>query len=156
MLTLEDTFSSLVNTVGSVSSAEFLKTCINLGMREQPYVDVGLDQNLPEYDSGHVFDYETDDNVTAKLEILEKNERIMQAGIQIVYPKSLFFSKMNKHYEKVIGLADTHYGSGVPMSLGEAELMNYGDSRTVCYISKARVNNRDALTLRVGNREFWR
>ncbi len=56
-------------------------------MVEQPFVDTDLDQNLPVFDNGYLLRYITDDDTTAMLEVFEKEGRVLQAGIQIIYPK---------------------------------------------------------------------
>lgn len=152
---LDDTFYLLSKSVGYISAKEFVEKCKKLDMKEQPYITSGFDSNLPNFDKGYVFHYKTDDNERAILEILEKDNMILQAGIQIIYSPSFFPSKIKKHYKKLMELLVDHYGVGLPMNMGNIEMLNYSDSKTVCYISKSKVNNTDALTLRIGDRRFW-
>jgi hypothetical protein len=95
---LADTFSLLCESVGLIPARELVKKCRDLGMNELPYKDLGYDSDLPHFDKGYMFNYKSDGNQRVFLEILEKDERILLAGIQITY-KFLFASKnMKKHH----------------------------------------------------------
>lgn len=156
MFSIEETFFLLTSSVYKNSTDELIEKCKDIGMIEQPYMDTGLEENLPEFDKGYVFTYKTDDNHIARMEILVKGGRTLQAGIQIIYPKRLFSSKLNRHYDLVVGIAENFYGLGVPMNIGNIEVLNYGNNETVFYVFKSNMNNRGVLTFKVGNKEFWR
>lgn len=151
-----DTFTLLVSFTVFDTVSEFIDNCRALGFVELQYVNIGLDEKLPDFDNGYMFEYKTDDKVTANLEVLEKDGMILQAGIQVIYPKSLLFKRMPKHFEKVVTLADDFYGTGMLTKSDSMEIVNYGNEETVFYVSKVTVNRRDALTFRVGNKQFWR
>lgn len=156
-LSLDDTFSLLCESVGSIPAKKLVKKCRNLGMNKRDYRDLGYDPGLPHFDKGYWFNYKTNDEEVAYLEILEKDEKIFQAGIQIVYkPKSsLLFKKMEKHYKFLSELSEKHYGSGFFMKLGSADILNFGDNKTVCYLSKAILPESIAINFRIGDKEFW-
>ncbi len=151
---LNDTFFLLTDSVSALSADEFVARC-RVGMVEQPFVDTDIGQNLPVFDNGYWFKYTTDDDATAMLELLEKEGRILQAGVQIIYPKKIFSSMINKHYKKIVKIAESYYGVGQPTQAGNIKILNYGNSKTVFYVSKSNVYNQESLTFRVGNREFW-
>ncbi len=125
-------------------------------MVEQPFVDTDLDQNLPVFDNGYLLRYITDDDTTAMLEVFEKEGRVLQAGIQIIYPKKPSTSNLNVHYKKIVKIAESYYGIGQPIQVGNMEILNYGNNETVFYIFKSNVyaTNEELLTFRVGNRDF--
>jgi hypothetical protein len=148
---LNDTFVFLADSVSFLSIDEFVARCRDIGMVEQPFVDTDIDQNLPVFDNGYWFKYTTDDDTTAMLEVLEKEGRILQAGIQVIYPKTLSSSNLNEHYKNIVKIAESYYGIGQPTQVGNIEILNYGNSETAFYVSKLK----DLLTFRVGNREFW-
>lgn len=152
---LKEIISLLIESVANLSANDFVEKCRAFGMEEQPYLDLGFDRTLPDFDKGYNFNFNTEDNNKTILEILQKGDHILQAGFQIIYPPSLFFAKIKKHYPKIISFLEAHYGVGFPMKMGNSEILNYGDDKTVCYVSKAKVNNGDVLTLRVGNKLFW-
>lgn len=151
---LDVTFSLLTDFVSVLSAEEFIAKCSDIGMVEQTFDGTDFYQNQPFFDNGYWFEYITDDDTTAKLEVLEKEERILQAGIQIVYPKTLSSSNLNEHYKKIVRIAESYYGTGQPTQVGNVEILNYGNNETVFYISKLNVDNNDLLTFRVGNRQF--
>ncbi len=154
---LNDTFFLLADTVSVLSADEFVARCRGIGMVEQPFVDADIDQNLPIFDNGYLFRYITDDDATAMLEVLEKEGRILQAGVQIIYPKTLSSSNLNEHYKNIVKISESYYGIGQPTQVGNMEILNYGNSETVFYVSKSNVyiTNEALLTFRVGNRDFW-
>jgi tetratricopeptide (TPR) repeat protein len=184
-LNLDNTFSLLIETVGFISAKELVEKCNKMGMKEIPSADYKLDSILGYefidamrgHDASYIFHYETNDNVMATFEILEKNSAILQAGIQMNYPEHLS-SLFERHYQKLVQLAEAHYGdglslkledmkgmglelpeitttSGIPLkALRDMEVINYGNSKTVCYISKLVFYDRCSLVIRVGNKKI--
>ena len=154
---LNDTFLLLADSVSVLNADEFVSRCRDTGMVEQPFANTDIDRNLPIFDNGYLLRYITDDDVTAMLEVLEKEERILQAGIQIIYPKTLSSSNLNEHYKKIVKIAESYYGIGQPTLAGIMGILNYGNNETVFYTSKSNVyaTNEELLTFRVGNRDFW-
>lgn len=86
MFNLDETFSLLTDSVPEDKASDLMKKCKEIGMKEIEYLTTGLDSNLPEFDSGDNLVFKTNDDSEARLEILEKDSIIMQAGIQIIYP----------------------------------------------------------------------
>jgi len=125
-------------------------------MNEQPYRDLGYDSNLPHFDKGYMFNYKTDDNEIAFLDILEKDNKILQVGIQITYKPSLLFKKMKKHHKHLLELSEKHYGGGLLVRVGCADITNFGDNRTVCYLSKMKMRGTKSIAFRIGDKRFWR
>jgi len=155
MYNLNDTFSLLTDSVPIDSTSDFIKKCKEIGMNQIAYVDTGFDSNLPEFDNGYNFIYKTNDGVETRLEILEKDSIIMQAGIQIIYPPSFLFSKAKKHFSILKGKSDDYYGESLPMNMSGAEILGYGNPSSVCYLSRIKVNDRNVINFKVGNRKFW-
>ena len=91
MYSLDETFSLLTNSVPEDKPSDLIKKCKEIGMNEIEYLDTGMDSNLPEFDKGYNLVFNTNDATEARLEILEKDSIIMQAGIQIIYTPSFFF-----------------------------------------------------------------
>jgi len=124
-------------------------------MKQIPYVTFGLDSNLPEYENGYRYQFETQGNIPTTLDVLAKKGRILQVGIQLYYKPSLLFSKLKKLYNILSKKLYNIYGHEYPSSLGVIEIINYQDNNTVCYITKTKVNEVEAITVRFGNRDFW-
>ena len=155
MFSLDETFELLTDSVSIDSASDLVKECKRIGMTQIAYVDTGMDSTLPEFDNGYNFIYKTNDGVETRLEILEKDSLIMQLGVQIVYPLSFFFSKAIKHFNILKGLCNDYYGESLPMNIGDAKILNYGNSLSVCYLSRLKVNGRCVINFKVGNRKFW-
>jgi hypothetical protein len=155
MITTQKIISLLVSRIAHTRASDFARECIDLGMRQVPYQDVGLTSNLPPFEAGYHFRFNPDGNEEALFEILEKNGFVLQSGYQIALSASLFFSKGKERYRQIKDILETHYGLGQPMNVGAIEIMNYGNDTTIAYISRAKVAGTDAITVRVGNRRFW-
>lgn len=150
-----DLIDLLIEVVPTVMASEFVQQCHDMGMTPQEYRPSPADSNLPDFDVGHQFRFETDGSWAAGFDVLEKEGRVLQAGFQIFFPRSLFVSKCKKYYQPMVKRIEGHYGPGAPMDAGGVSILNYGDPETVCYISKARALGKDLITVRVGNRIFW-
>ena len=155
MITTQEIISLLVSRVAHTMASGLAKKCLDLGMRQVPYLDLGLFPNIPPFEAGHHFRFNPDGNEEALFEILEKDSLVLQAGYQLFLPTSLFFSKAKKRYNQIKEILETHYGVGLPMNVGEIEIINYGNDTTIAYLSKTAVGRTDAITVRVGNRRFW-
>jgi len=155
-INLDDTVSLLFESVGLIPAKELVKKCRDLGMDELPYRDLGYDSTLPSFGEGYLFNYETDDNETAFIEILKKDNMILQAGVQIIYKPSFTSMKMKKHHKYLLELSEKHYGSGLLTKVGYADVTNFGDYKTVCYLSKMKERGVKSITFRIGDKKFWR
>lgn len=155
MFSLNETFALLTNSVPVDKASGLINECKGIGMQQIAYVDTGMDSNLPKFDNGYNFIYQANDDVEARLEILEKDSIIMQAGIQITYSPSFFFSKAKKHFNILKDQCDDYYGESLPMSIGGGKILNYGNPLSVCYLSRLKVNGRGVINFKVGNRKFW-
>jgi hypothetical protein len=151
-----DLVDLLIETVSTARASILVEKCHELGMTPQKYQPSPAVSNLPDFDVGHQFRFEADSSWAAGFDILEKDGMVLQAGFQIFYPRAFFVSKSKKHYQAMIEQIERHYGPGVPMKVGGIMILNYGDTNTVCYISKAKALGKDLITVRVGNKIFWR
>ena len=154
-ISLNNIIEFLVKSVANMNIIIFVEESNRLGMRQIPYVKSSLDANLPEFDYGYRYQFETDNNIPVTLEVLEKMGKILQAGIQLYYKPSILFSKSKKHYELLLNKLLDLYGHAYPSAFGGIEMINYKDRDTVCYITKTKVNDVEAITVRFGNRDFW-
>lgn len=145
----------LIQAVPKMAASELVQKCHDLGMIPQPYQQSPADSNLPEFDEGHQFRFETHGAAAAGFDILEKEGVILQAGFQIFFRRAFFICKSKKYYNSMVAQLEQHYGSGSLMKTSGVTISNYGDPRTVCYISKAKALGKDLITIRVGNRLFW-
>ena len=122
---IENSFLLLKKSIGFITCKELVEKCKKIGMEEKSYSDLDGDVNLPNFDTGYIFYFLTDNNKRALIEILEKEKTILQAKVQIFYPRKLFSSKNNKHYKKIIDLVETHYGVGIPLNIANSKILNY-------------------------------
>lgn len=155
MITSVEVIELLVSRIANITASELLSECMKLGMRQVPYQDIGLDSNLPPFDTGYHLRFNPDGTEEALFEILQKDSLVLQAGYQLVLPISLSSSKTSNRYHQFKQILETHYGIGYPMDVGEIEIINFGSEETIAYLSKANVAGSVVITIRVGNKHFW-
>lgn len=150
-----DIVTMLINRVPFARTESLKRECIGMGMSEQDYVNLGMDQTLPEFDEGVHVIFESDDRQTAHVEILGRQGMVLQAGFQLIYRPTLFQRKWKKQYDSLCRHLADHYGPGTPMAMSGVVIINYGDERSLAYISRSKANMCTVLTVRVGNRDLW-
>ncbi len=154
MVEINELFFLLLSCVASGTDTNYRDKCTTTHMNEVPYIKNSLDKNLPSFDEGHLYSFKTTNSIPAKLEILIKNGKILQAGIEIVYPKE---SKQysTKHFKSVATIANKHYGKGTKIDMGGVDNLNYGNRKSVFYIINSVANKHNFIVFRAGNRIFW-
>lgn len=154
MVGINDLFYLLLACVVTGTDTNYRDKCTTADMVEVPYVATSLDQNLPSFDEGHLYSFRTTNSVPAKFEVLIKDGKILQAGVEIVYPKE---SKNypSGHFKAIASTANKHYGESVKIDMGEVDNLNYGDRKSVFYVIKSAINGHDFIVFRAGNRIFW-
>jgi len=149
IITSAEVIKLLVMEIANITSSELLHECKKIGMRQIPYQAIGIDSNLPSFDTGYHLRFNPDGKEEALFEILQKDGFVLQAGYQLVIPRA-----QNK-YQQLIQILDSHYGVGYPMDVGEVNIINYGNTKTIAYLSYTNIVGNDVVTIRVGNRRFW-
>ena len=158
-ISLKTIFWLIYDSVNNLSCQEIVKLCESVGMEQVDFVPVPGDQNLPEFDNGFKFKFKTDRDEVCHLEILERRGEITQCGIQIIMNKFWIFSNLSEHFELLKEYSDSVYGQSQPINIGMTTVLNYGDGKTVCYLSKMELEiknkKRHILSFRIGNGKFW-
>jgi len=156
MITTQEIVGLMVSDLAEISASDLVKKCNDLGMKQVPYQDVGLDSNLPPFEAGHHFRFNLDGKEEVLFEILEKDSLVLQTGYQLVLPAPLFFSKAKKRHRQFEEILENYYGVGSVMKVGGIKITNYRNDTTIAYISRAKgAGYTDVITVRVGNRRFW-
>jgi len=154
MASIQQIFLLVVGCAINGTAENMKDVCTTSDMREVPYQPMGVDQRLPEFEEGHWYTFKVSDFVNARLEVLVKDGAVLQAGVEIVYPKSSNV-KASDHFEKIADIANHHYGRGMPIDMGGIDNLNYGDRKSVFYMIKGNVNGHPFVVFRAGNRRFW-
>ena len=155
MVSIAKVIAVLVALVGTNPASDLIDQCKVLGMKQQQYFDMGVDNTLPPFDAGYRFVYTTDDKVGATLEILVRNSSVLQAGVQIVYPPTTSEKLVLRHYAEVKRLAVDYYGPATVLSFSGLEILNWRNRTTLFYLHRVFVNGCHSITFRTGNRKFW-
>ncbi|MBS3955235.1 MAG: hypothetical protein KGZ88_19980 [Methylomicrobium sp.] len=148
-ITSAEVIKLLVTGVAKIGASELLNECKKIGMRQIPYQDIGIDSNLPSFDTGYHLRFNPDGKEEALFEILQKDDFVLQAGYQLV------LSRAQNRYQQFKQLLESHYRVSYPMNVEEIEIINYGNENTIAYLSHAKIAEKDVITIRVGNRRFW-
>ena len=162
IITTRGVIGLLVNQVGVAKAKDFAEQCLQIAMIESHSPERNLamsmlNSNLPSFEVQYHFIFKLDGECEALFEILGKEGLILQAGSQVVFPtKFLFPSKGKNKYRDAMQVLESHYGTGLPMVQQGVEIMNYGDATTVGYVSLVKMRRAQSLTVRVGNRRFWK
>ena len=151
----ESVIRLLIGRVAQASAQELLLECRAVGMMEQPYSESPLAELLPPFDKGYHLTFELDGKNKAIFEILETQGRVLQAGFSVLFPRLPFFSGARAAYNHARRLIEGHYGLGVPAKFAGASTLNYGDEKTLSYLSIRRIMGRRMITFRTGNKDFW-
>jgi len=149
MITSAEVIKLLVTEIANITASELLHECKERGMRQAPYQDIGLDSNLPSFDTGYHLRFNPDCKEEALFEILQKDSYVLQAGYQLVLPKA------HNRYQQLKQILEFHYGVGYPINVGEMDILNYGNEKTTAYLSYIKIARNELVTIRVGNRRFW-
>lgn len=156
MATSAEIILTLAENVASSSVEGLVDKLLNLGMTQVPYKDVGFSSNLPSFDAAYHFLALVDENYNALTEVLAKDGFVLQAGFQISVRRALFFSKVDKVFCQLNAQLENYYDAGLPMNIVGSEIVNYSGQDTAAYSSKTKAAGVEVVTVRVGNRLFWR
>lgn len=130
------------------------EVCSTPDMVEVPYQQLSVDERLPRFEKAHWFVFQLPKTKQARLEVLLKDDAVLQAGVEIVYMKSANTTAVSQ-YNEVTKAAEKHYGKGRPIDMGGIEIQNYGGMRSVFYVIKGAMNKHPFIVFRAGNRRFW-
>jgi len=145
----------LVQTVPNDTASTLVEKCQHLGMVEQLYHSPPDDINLPPFERAYQFQFQAPEALGAGLEILEKETLILQAGFQLSFPRAFLMSPAGKQFDQMASLLGGHFGAGQRTNIAGAKAIYYNSPSVVSYVSRAKMQDQDIVTVRVGNRAFW-
>ena len=151
-----DIVDLLIQATPTESASQLVQHCLQIGMTAQQYRASSLDANLPPFDIGHQLRFHADGCWAAGLDVLEKNGFVLQSGFQMFFYRGLFGSKSRKLHQKIVERIEQHYGPGVPTNSSGIDILNFSNDQSVCYTSTTKSHGNNVITVRVGNRRFWR
>jgi len=162
MFSIEQTFNLIVQSVPNTSAqslAQSIRTNSQITdgtkFEESPYLKTPFDESLPSFDKGYMFKFLTDNKYVCKLDILEKNMKIMQVGMSILVPRGLIFSKSIKIFNKIKALANNYYIDIQTMEHMGVKILKYDGLDNIAYLNNIRVGSVDTVRFNVGNKEFY-
>ena len=149
--------SLLLQSVGKIGARELLDQCVQLGMRERPYIDaLGGDQTLPDFDEGYHLTFAPQGSVEALFEILRIEDEILQAGFQCFYRRRLLSSTAKQVSQAIIDAMFMNLGIPQISTTGGIQTWVYADpDDVVAYTSLGKQGAHHIINTRIGNRRYW-
>jgi hypothetical protein len=151
---LEKTFF-LLELTGNEKVSEMVKKCRSVGIIERPDVSQGSEFVFPEADRRYVFYQKIKENILAVFEILEKDDLVLQSGIQIIYPPDRWLDEISYYYQKLLRILEANYGLPVWVNVNKKGVLSFENKETFSYLSEFKMGDKDVLTVRVASRAFW-
>lgn len=157
MISLSELFLLLINCVINGSTSNMNDLCLSREMVSIPYETVVQDTLLPNFEEAHWYVFPFNEGRNAKLEILIKDDKILQSGVEIVFFNDDRNKVANEFYNEIYDLAYNHYGNSTKnYEMGDFMNISFNDNNSVFYIFKGDSNGHPFIIFRVGNKEFWR
>ncbi len=162
MVTINRLFTMLLTCVLSGNVDNINELCILPSMVKIPYVTVLQDKNLPTFEEALSFTFPFENTMKTNYEILLKNGKILQAGIELYFYQDKTNHFIEKFYElyalanKEFGEADfTHIYSNPEYQISDLRTYNFKYNDKLFYILTGKANGLPFLIFRVGNLDFY-
>ena len=121
-------------------------------LSEMPYRPSPYDYQLPPFDKIANFNLNFPDSLFSKLELIIKNEEIVQARLVLHFKQSLFFSKASKHVEEIIrSLESCSQTSPWGMADSETHQLLFENRNAAGYLTRTISQGLDSINLCVAN-----
>ncbi len=153
-ISLDDSFELLTDSVINKSTQELVETFNKIGMKEIPFEVSEEEKLLPEFQNGYNHRYRTDNDEECLFEILDKNNEILQVGLEINMNKSLGFSNLEEHFNILKDKCDQKFGTSSARVNGEMTVVQYDGGLLMIGISMIQSEN-DIVIFKVGNKRLW-
>ena len=154
MKTITEIFSLLTEYVSNHPATALLEVCREQ-MKELPYVDFGIDKNLPAPTRGYEFTFKTNNEIPVMLEIHDSKGITLQASFRIVYPGARSSEVFKYHLDELLHLAEDSISTGNSSNVKNVEMFTFSNDKLLVIISTSSLNDQDIITVSVGNEPMW-
>ena len=154
MKTLTEIFLLLTEYVPNQTATKLLEVC-RAQMKELPYVDFGIDKNLPAPTRGYEFTFKTDNEIPVMLEIHDSKGITLQASFRIVYPGARSSEVFKDHLDELLHIAEDSISTGSISKVKNVDMYTFSNDKLLVIISTSFFNDQDIITVSVGNEPMW-
>ncbi len=154
MISISELFLLLINCILNGSGENIKDLCISSEMIRIPYVAVTEDEKLPKFDNAYWYAVPYFESYDAKLEVLIKDGKVLQSGVEIVYNKDRL-EVANLDFNEINNIALKYYGNSIKNELEGFVSFSFSDKNTVFYILKGETNGYPIIVFRAVNKKYW-
>lgn len=154
MITLTELFLLLTEYVSNQPASELLEVCC-ARMKEIPYVDLGIDKNLPAPVRGYEFTFKTNDEIQVMLEIHDSKGITLQASFRIVYPGARSSEVFKDHLDILLQIAEDSISTGNLSKVKNVDMYTFSNDKLLVIISTSSFNDEDIITVSIGCEPMW-
>ena len=154
MISLTELFTLLTEYVPNQPASELLEEC-RAQMKEIPYVDFGIDKNMPATVRGYEFTFKTDDEIPVMLEIHDSKGITLQGSFRIVYPGARSSEVFKDHLNILLQIAEDSISKGKLSKVRDVDMYTFSNDKLLVIISTSSFNDQDVITVTVGNEPMW-
>lgn len=162
MITLNQLFTLIINCTLLGSTNNIDDHCILPSMVSTPYIAIPQDENLPAFEDALWYTFPFENTLNTNLEILIKNDEILQVGIELTFYQDKFDCLIKTFYElndlaiKEFGDADFSHIYSIPeYQISDLRTYNYKYKDKIFYIRTSNVMGLSSITFRAGNSNFY-
>jgi hypothetical protein len=155
VISLVSLFDLITVSILNETTTSVKEKCLSQGMFKIDMIDIPSD--LPDYNERYLMSVKTNNREVCLVEIIGRDETIIQIGVQIFFRKTMFMiSNLNEHSYTIDKLYTNYFGSGdlIGNDLG-MDLVNYRKDEILGYTNKFDSEEKKSLIFRVGNIPFF-
>jgi hypothetical protein len=150
---IEDLIFFLINsTEREMRIPSLVERCKRIGMIQIDYINF---QEDPMFENGHSFliGCDTDDQV--RVEIIEVNGKILQAGFQIIFNPHFLSLRFKKYMSISQKFLLDLYKKEFPQDVQGTIVLNYANNISQSFLNKFKVDKNWVLNFKVMNKLNW-
>jgi len=152
-MNFEDILTLLIGTAETKPNpSQLIEACRKFNMHQIEYYNLNGD---PLFNIGYNFIFKTERGEEARLEIIQVDDELLQAGFQVIYKSMFFFQKAKRDFSYIFKSLKTYYHNEQIQDFGVDKIFNLYNDISHCYISRSKINGKEVITFRVSNKETW-
>ena len=153
-MSLSESFDLLLDSMKNKNTKELLNTCRKIQMDEYVFHVDKSNMDLPELKNGYRFIYKTDNNETCLLDILDKENGLLQVELKINPDGTSEFSDINEFFNILKEHCDQYFGPTTPIINGNNKVVKYQNESFMSFVMMDDSTTPE-INFQIGNRLLW-
>ena len=153
-ISLSETFDLLLDSMKNKSTKELLNTCRKIQMEECVFHVPESNKGFPELENGYSFVYKTDSNGTCSLDILDKDNELLQVELKINSGGTSEFPDINKFFNILKEYCDQYFSPETPTIYENNTVVKYQNELLVSFVMMDDSISQ-VINFQIGNRLLW-